>query len=110
MAPENPSTVLAKATMRAAFALDINEMQLARILGVDEKCLGTEIDPASWLGQRAQKLIRIYQYLSARAGNDDAGVSQWMRTSNRRFGCSPRERLQKAEGLDEVMAYLESLL
>jgi len=110
MASENSSTVLAKATLRAAFALDINEMQLARILGVDEKCLGTEMDPASWLGQRAQKLIRIYQYLSARFGNDDAGVSQWMRTSNRRFGCSPRERLQKAEGLDEVIAYLESLL
>lgn len=106
----NPSTVLAKATLRAALALDINEIQLARILDIDEACLASAIEPASRSGQRAQQLIRIYQHLSARTGNDKAAMSQWMRTSNRRFVCSPRERVQAAEGLDEVTAYLDSLL
>jgi len=109
-ATANPSKVLAKATLRVAFALDINEMQLARILSVDEEYLGFAIEPASCLGQRAQQLIRIYQHLSARSGNDDAAMSHWMATSNRRFGCSPRERMQTTEGLDEVIAYLDSLL
>lgn len=109
-AAANPSKVLTKATFRAAFALDINEMQLARILSVDEECLGSAIEPASYPGQRARQLIRIYQHLSARSGNDDAAMSRWMATNNRRFGCSPRELVQTMEGLDKVIAYLDSLL
>lgn len=107
----NPSKVLVKATLRAAFALDINEMQLARILSVDEGSLvASAIEPASYPGQRAQQLIRIYQHLSAKCGNDGVAMSQWMTVSNRRFGCSPRELVQTAEGLDEVASYLDSLL
>ena len=109
-ATANHSEVLTKATLRAAFALDINEIQLGRILGVDEACLASAIEPASRSGQRAKQLIRICQHLSARTGNDEAAMSQWMSTSNRRFVCSPRERVQTAEGLDEVTAYLDSLL
>ncbi len=105
----NPSEVLANATLRAALLLDVNEKQLASILGVDEAFLVAAIEPASCPGLRAQQLIRIYQRLSAMTGNDRAAMSHWMTTSNRRFNCNPRERMQNPEGLDEVVSYLDSL-
>ena len=105
----NPSEVLAKAISLAAVVLDINENQLAAILGVDIAFLAVAIEPASCTGLRALQLIRIYQRLSAITGNDNAAMSQWMTTTNRRFDCSPRELMQTAEGLDEVTSYLDSL-
>jgi len=104
-----PSEVLVKTTLRVVAALQIDETQLATILGVDKALLTVAIEPASCQGLRALQLIRIYQRLSAITGNDNATMSQWMTTTNRRFDCSPIKLMQTAEGLDEVTFYLDSL-
>jgi hypothetical protein len=106
----SPSEVLAKAVLRTAVALKIDEKHLAKILSLDKAFLTVAIEPVNCPGLRAQQLIRIYQRLSAITGNDDAAISHWMTTSNRRFDCSPRNRMQTGEGLDDVTYYLESIL
>ena len=105
----NPSEVLAKATARAAQVLELSEQQLAIILGVDTDFSGFAIEPLSSQGLRAQQLIQIFRQLSAITGNDAVAMAHWMTTSNRRFDCNPRERMQTVDGLDEVKSYLDSL-
>jgi hypothetical protein len=83
--------------------MNIDKEQLAIILGV-------VIEPVSSPGLRAQQLIRIYQQLSPIIGNDTVAMAHWMTTSNRQFDCSPSDRIQTAEGLNDVEFYLESIL
>jgi len=106
----NPSEVLAKATLRAAVAMKIDEERLAAILGVDTDFVGVAIEPVSSPGLRAKQLIRIYQQLSRIIGNDTVAMAHWMTTSNRQFDCSPRDRMMTSEGLDDVTSYLGSIL
>ncbi len=106
---KDSSEVLAKATVRVANALEINERELAIILGVDAAVISASIEPESCSGLRALQLIRIYQQLATFTGNDTAAMVHWLKTSNRRFRCSPKERMQSFDGLEEVKLYLDSL-
>jgi hypothetical protein len=105
----NPSEVLARATLRAAVAMKIDGERLAVILGVDTNFVDVALEPVSNPGRRAQQLVRIYQQLSGIIGHDTVAMAHWMTTSNKRFDCSPRDRIQAAEGLDDVEFYLESI-
>jgi len=101
--------VLKKASIRAASALGITSAQLARVIGIDEASLDESIDPAGDAGLRARQLVQIYLHLHALTGNDSAAMTHWMQTKSRQFGSSPIERMQTADGLDQTLAYLESL-
>lgn len=58
---------------------------------------------------RTRQLVQIYLHLHALTGNDSAAMTHWMQTKSRQFGSSPIERMQTADGLDQTLAYLESL-
>ena len=105
----NRPDVLTKAAVRAASELGLTNTQLARIIDIDEGSLGALINPAGESGLRARQLIRIYQHLHAMTGNDRAAMAHWVRTKSRRLDSAPIDRMLTADGLDQTLAYLESL-
>ncbi|WP_417521969.1 antitoxin Xre/MbcA/ParS toxin-binding domain-containing protein [Marinobacter sp.] len=101
--------VLAKAVKRASQELGVGSCQLALILGTDKSKFVTYIDPESIEGFRARRLILIFRYLHILLGGESSSMAHWVKTKNRKFSSSPIECMQTASGLDEIIAYLESL-
>jgi len=101
--------ILTNAVKRAATGLGINSRQLALILSTDESNLETSIDPESHEGFRARQFILIFRHLQALLGNNSSAMAHWVETENREFESTPIDRMQTALGLNEVIAYLESI-
>lgn len=109
--------VLAKSTLRAAKELQLTTAQYADVLsgdvpdpnGVNIAGGGARIDPHSERGNRALRLIQIYQLLYAQTGNNRAAMAHWMHTKNKQLGSRPVDLVGTTRGLEQIKAYLESL-
>lgn len=100
-----------QAVLRAADELALSRTALASVLGKDRSTLSraTGIDPANKTGELALLLIRLYRSLSVLVGNDAIQLRHWFHTSNRHTGGVPAEQVLRAEGLIEVVHYLDAM-
>jgi hypothetical protein len=111
----DPSHVLAKALVRAARTLSLNQSELAAILGsspasVSRTFAGDRpVDPASAEGRHALLLVRIFRSLDALVGGDSQKARDWLRAANRHLGTVPLRLLAATQGLVHVAEYLDAL-
>ena len=106
----NENEVLAKAVLKSAEFLNVDQDDLVTILGVDLRLsCNSEIDPISESGQRALILIRIFKSLHALNGNDIRLIQHFMKNFNKGKGGIPVEQIKDSEGLIAVLTFLEIL-
>lgn len=109
-----PGAVLAKATLRAAEALELTDAQLARVIGVSGPSVSRlrssarRIDPGGKEGELAVTFLRMYRSLSALLG-DAASCRAWFHSENTHLRGVPAERVRTAEGLVDVTRYLDAM-
>ncbi|TFZ03320.1 MbcA/ParS/Xre antitoxin family protein [Ramlibacter rhizophilus] len=111
--PTPAEVVLTKAVVRAATLLGLTHAALARIVGLSEASISRmasgkrhfELDTKP--AELATLLVRVYRSLDALVGNDDRQRRAWMDSFNRAFNQTPREAVQTAEGLVQVLRYLD---
>lgn len=113
-APE-AGTVLTRAALRAAEVLDIPQRTLAEIIGVSPSTISraasarAPLDPDSKAGELAKLWLRVFRSLDAIVGSNDAAARTWLDSPNAAFaGAKPLDRLRDAEGLVQVLHYLDN--
>jgi|KBSMisStaDraftv2_1062788.scaffolds.fasta_scaffold191449_2 uncharacterized protein (DUF2384 family) len=111
----DPARVLTQATLRAADLLEIPQRTLADIIGVSASTIsraangGAPVDPASKSGELAKLWVRVFRSLDAIVGSNDVAARAWLNSANAAFGGEkPVDRLRSAEGLIQVLQYLDS--
>lgn len=107
--------VLARAALRAASVLEVPQRTLADIIGVSASTIsraaqgGAGFDPDSKVGELAKLWVRVFRALDAIVGSNDVAARAWLRSPNAAFsGRAPLERVRSAEGLIDVLHYLDS--
>ena len=111
--PSTP-TVLTRAVLRAAEHLGLRNRELALILGASEASISRlnasrRIDPASKEGELALLFLRLFRSLDALVGGSDAAARAWLHAPNDHLGGVPAERIRLAEGLVDVVQYLDAM-
>ena len=106
--------LLARATSTAARLLGIRNNRLAEVIGTSEASVsrlssGRVIDPESKEGELALLFLRMYRSLDALVGGDDAKARAWLHADNAHLGAVPAERIRRAEGLVDVIHYLDAM-
>lgn len=106
--------VLAKAVLRAAAQLGLNQGELARVLGIHRTAVsrlkgGRPLDPGTKEGELALLLIRVARSLFALAGGDETWMRHFMTTPNRLTGGVPAEQLRSVQGLVQVVQVVDAL-
>lgn len=108
------SLVLAKALARVAESFQLSDAELAQVLKVpleEVSSFRTGAKPISMdseLANRSASLIRVYAALDSILGGDEDRGRQWLRSSNDAVGGIPMTILKSSEGLNHILAYLES--
>ena len=108
-------TVVSKALLRAADALQIPTAALARIIGSSEASLsrvrsGTRsVALESKEGELALLFLRIFRALDALVGGNQEQARAWLHAQNDHVRGVPLERMQAVEGLVGVAEYLDAL-
>ena len=100
--------------MSAARRLEVNNRELARILGSSEASMSRlgrdrELRPASGEGSLAVLFVRLFRSLDAVVGGDETQARAWFRAENHHLGGVPAERAQTVEGLVDVVHYLDAI-
>jgi len=107
--------VLTKALLRAAGLLGLSSAVLARVLGVSEASVSRlsagarTVDPQSKEGELALLLVRVYRSLDALVGTDASQRNAWLHGHNRALNGRPVDLIQRADGLVNVVAYLDAM-
>lgn len=106
--------LLARATATAARLLGIRNNRLAEVIGTSEASVsrlssGRVIDPESKEGELALLFLRMYRSLDALVGGDDAKARAWLHAENAHLAGVPAERIRRAEGLVDVIHYLDAM-
>jgi len=110
-----PDAVLTKALMRATELLGLSSAVLARVLGVSEASVSRltsgarTVDPQSKEGELALLLVRVYRSLDALVGTDATQRHAWLHGHNRALNGRPLDLIQRADGLVNVVAYLDAM-
>ncbi|NNM58373.1 MAG: DUF2384 domain-containing protein [Legionellales bacterium] len=108
------ASVLTKALLRLAQAVQISQKELAQILGESEASISRlyagqrQITPTSKTGELSLLLIRLYRSLNALVG-DDAKAQLWLRADNHYFLEPPIEHIKHIEGLVQTIRYLDAM-
>jgi DNA-binding XRE family transcriptional regulator len=111
----DPAPVLTKAVRRAAERLALSQRELAGILGVSEATVSrlakgaAEVEPHSKTGELALLFLRAFRSLDAVFGGDTERVKLWLKSANAHVGGVPAERMQRVEGLVNVVEYLDTV-
>lgn len=111
----DPARVLTKAVLRAADLLGVRGRRLAAVLGVSEAKLSrcrsgqAAISPESKEGELALLFIRLHRSLDALVGGDDRKAAAWLSAPNAHLAGVPAERIEKVEGLVDVLQYLDAM-
>ena len=107
--------VLTHSALRAGALLWLSHAKLARALGLDQSTVSAMADGAAELqgvtpsGQRAFTMIKIYQSLTANVGGDERACKQWVCSHNTGLAGTPALLMQSEEGINAVLAYLQSM-
>lgn len=111
---QSASTVLSRATVRAAEHLDVRQAQLARVLGLSAATT-SRLAAGSWLlpqdsksWELATAFVRLYRSLAAITGGKAQAMRDWLHSANDAVGGQPAERILTAEGLFHVVQYLDA--
>ncbi|MEL6169120.1 MAG: MbcA/ParS/Xre antitoxin family protein [Pseudomonadota bacterium] len=113
MDADNKARVLTEATLRAAEILGISNKELAGILGVSPsfvsklKSRASALDMNSKQAELAAHFVRAFRSLDAIVGGDEATAQSWLRNENTALEAVPIDRLQRIDGLLDVVAYLD---
>lgn len=112
----DPAKVLTQATLRAAEALGLDNIELARSIGIslnqtDRLRSGElQIQPSSETGQLSLLLIRLHAALTALVGDSRELRAHWLRSHNSAFGEVPQAAMTSEGGLIRVVSLLEGYL
>ncbi len=108
------AAVLSQATVRAAEQLDLHQRQLARVLGVSA-ATASRLAGGTWRlveGSKTWELavafVRLYRSLAAITGGGAQAMRAWLHSDNEALGGQPAERILSAEGLFDVVRYLDA--
>ena len=107
--------VLTHSALRTGSLLGLSHAELARALGLDQSTVSAMADGAAELqgvtpsGQRAFTMIKIYQSLTANVGGDEQACKQWVCSHNTGLAGTPALLMQSEEGINAVLAYLQSM-
>jgi len=110
----DPEHTLCKALFKAMEYLGLNQSALGEAIGLDRSSVtrvkqrGT-LNPDSKAGELATYVIRIFRSLFALMGDNDVAIQHWMKTHNTHLNGRPDEMIQQAQGLVQVMGYLDSM-
>ena len=106
------SVIVAKAMVRAADRLEVQNRLLARIIGLSEATISRLRKGDYMLDGKAFELaimfIRVYRSLDAVVGGDDAVAKAWLRNRNSALKDSPLALIQTVAGLTDVLHYLDA--
>jgi hypothetical protein len=108
------ATVLTKAVLSAASRLELRNRQLAEVIGSSEASVsrlsaGRTLEPSSKEGELALLFLRLYRSLDALVGGEDEKARAWLNAANDHLGGVPAERIRTAEGLVDVVHYLDAM-
>lgn len=111
---EQPEAVLAKAALAAARRLGLTNRELAAVLGTSEASVSRlsrdrGLRPASAEGSLALLFVRLFRSLDAITGGNEASARAWLTAPNHHLGGVPAERIRTAEGLVNVVQYLDAI-
>ena len=107
--------VLTHSALRTGALLGLSHAEFARALGLDQSTVSAMADGAAELqgvtpsGQRAFTMIKIYQSLTANVGGDEQACKQWVCSHNTGLAATPALLMQSEEGINAVLAYLQSM-
>lgn len=112
--PINQGTVLAKAVLRAAICLNLDDLQLALILNVpltviDQLKTNPFLDPKSSEGKVGILLIRLSEQLSLLTGNDSDWIDHFLNNYNHLIGSIPLSLLTTHTGILHVIQCVEGM-
>jgi len=111
---EHASAVLSKAVVRAGSWLELSQMQLARALGLSTATVSRlmagswRLAPDSKPWELAAILVRIYRSLYAITGGKAEAMRAWLHATNTALGGEPVRLIGTAEGLVDVLHYLDA--
>ena len=111
----NRNLLLVKAALNAAENLDLDEVHLGLVLGLNDTTItqlkvNGELDSLSKAGQRALQLIKIFKLLHILSGGDVDWMRHFMQKHNSLTGGVPVEQIKSEEGLVKVTQCLQNLL
>lgn len=112
-APE-PRRVLTGAVMRAAALLQINQANLAQILGLSPATVSRMANGAYSLDTQKKEwelgalFVRLFRSLDALIGGNSGAARTWLNGDNRGLGGRPIELIRSTEGLVRAVQYLDS--
>jgi transcriptional regulator with XRE-family HTH domain len=107
------SSIVTKATIRAAEKLNLKNKDLARIIGVSEPTVSRmkrgeyPLDPTQKPFELALLFIRLYRSLDALVG-DDGVAAAWLANQNTALNGAPIKLIHKVDGLINVIQYLDA--
>ena len=109
-----PGMVLAKAVLSAADRLGLRQSHLAAVLGSSEASVsrlqsGRELNPASKEGELGLMFLRLFRSLDSIMGGADDKARLWLHAHNTHLSGIPAERIQRVEGLVDVVQYLDAM-
>jgi uncharacterized protein (DUF2384 family) len=106
--------LVTKAALRVAFALDVSQKELSRILGLSEATVSrlfrgkVILDVTRKEGELALLFVRLFRSLDALVGNESKARA-WFHAPNAHLGGIPMERIRTVEGLVHVAEYLDAM-
>ncbi|MGE5243963.1 MAG: MbcA/ParS/Xre antitoxin family protein [Betaproteobacteria bacterium] len=111
---EEAEAVLAKATLSAARRLGLTNRELAAVLGTSEASVSRlsrdrALRPGSAEASLALLFVRLFRSLDAMTGGSAEKARAWFTAPNRHIGGVPAERIRTAEGLVNVVQYLDAI-
>jgi hypothetical protein len=108
------SSVITKATLRAAQRLGIKNTVLAKTLGVSEPTISRmgqgryKLDRGQKAFELAILLVRLYRSLDGIVAGDDNVAADWLKNKNTALDGIPLDLIQSVSGLTNVIAYIDS--
>lgn len=115
-ANHNPGLILREAVLNVAKLWQINNKELAKIIGTSESSISRlysdnnkAINPNSKEGELVILLIRAFRSLDAYLGNALDNEISWLRSYNRVFHQAPLEHMKNVTGLVAVVNYLDAI-
>jgi DNA-binding XRE family transcriptional regulator len=109
----DPGRVIAKAVFNAAIHLGIKQRELGEIIGVSEATVSRMKGGGYSLPAKPKELavclVRVFRSLDAIAGSDPDTMLGWMNNPNTDLNATPRDLIQGASGLIDVMNYLDAV-
>jgi len=110
----NPAEVLTGALLRASELLGLKKRELSRVLGLSEATISRlgrsrRLNIEAKETELAALFLRAFRSLDALVGGSESKARAWFHADNRHLGGVPAELCQRAEGLVELVHYLDAM-